>query len=86
MLLSEKSNIHSNPQLEIYNKDVKCSHASTTGEIDKEALHYLRTRGISYENSCKLIIDGFINNVLDRIKIDSVHKKIKKIISVNDNR
>ena len=86
MLLSEKSNIYSNPQLEIYNKDVKCSHASTTGEIDKEALHYLRTRGISYENSCNLIINGFINKVLDRINVKGIQEELNNIIFYNGNK
>ena len=86
MLLSEKSNIYSNPQLEIYNNDVKCSHASTTGEIDKEALHYLRTRGISYEESCSLIINGFINNILDKINIESVKSYLNNNILNNGNK
>ena len=85
LLLSEKSNIHSNPQLEIYNNDVKCSHASTTGEIDKEALHYLRTRGISYEESFQLILNGFINNILEKISIKSVQKPLKDYIAKNVN-
>ena len=85
LLLSEKSNIHSNPQLEIYNNDVKCSHASTTGEIDKEALHYLRTRGISYEESFQLILNGFINNILEKISIKSIQKKLKAHITKHAN-
>jgi len=83
LLLSEKSNIHSNPQLEIYNNDVKCSHASTTGEIDKEALHYLRTRGISYEESFQLILNGFINNILEKISTKSIQKQLKDYIAKN---
>ena len=85
LLLSEKSNIHSNPQLEIYNNDVKCSHASTTGEIDKEALHYLRTRGISYEESFQLILNGFINNILEKISTKSIQKQLKDYIAKNAN-
>ena len=85
LLLSEKSNIHSNPQLEIYNNDVKCSHASTTGEIDKEALHYLRTRGISYEESFQLILNGFINNILEKISTKSVQKQLQDYIAKNVN-
>ena len=85
LLLSEKSSIHSNPQLEIYNNDVKCSHASTTGEIDKEALHYLRTRGISYEESFQLILNGFINNILEKISTKSVQKQLQDYIAKNVN-
>ena len=85
LLLSKKSSIHSNPQLEIYNNDVKCSHASTTGEIDKEALHYLRTRGISYEESFQLILNGFINNILEKISTKSVQKQLQDYIAKNVN-
>ena len=77
MLLSQKANIHSNPQLEIYNDDVKCTHSSTTGEIDKDALHYLRSRGISYKDAYKLIINGFINDIVDRINNDTLNEYLK---------
>ena len=78
MLLSQKANIHSNPQLEIYNDDVKCTHSSTTGEIDKDALHYLRSRGISYSDAHKLIINGFINDIVDRINNNTINEFLKK--------
>ena len=64
---------------------MKCSHASTTGEIDKEALHYLRTRGISYEESFQLILNGFINNILEKISIKSIQKQLKAHITKHAN-
>ena len=53
-MLSPKSTIHSNPQLEIYNNDVQCSHGSTTGALDEDQIFYMRTRGISKEEAKKL--------------------------------
>ena len=71
LILSEKSTIHSNPQLEIYNDDVQCSHGSTTGQIDDEVIHYMRTRGINTKDAKKLILEGFLNDVVNNISIDS---------------
>jgi len=71
LILSEKANIHSNPQLEIYNDDVQCSHGSTTGQIDDEIIHYMRTRGINTKDAKKLILEGFLNDVVNNISIGS---------------
>ena len=51
--------MHSNPQLEIYNNDVKCSHGSTTGQLDEDAIFYLRSRGISLKNAEKILLNGY---------------------------
>ncbi len=72
ILLSKKSLMHSNPQLEIDADDVKCSHGSTTGQIDEEALFYLRSRGIDLKTARGLIINGFANEILESITINSV--------------
>jgi Fe-S cluster assembly protein SufD len=60
--------MNANPQLEIYADDVKCSHGSTTGQIDSEALFYLRSRGISKQRSMELIVGGFAKDIIDHIK------------------
>ena len=51
LILSDTAKVHSNPQLEIYNNDVKCSHGSTTGTLDDEILFYMRSRGIKKSES-----------------------------------
>jgi Fe-S cluster assembly protein SufD len=66
--------MNSNPQLEIYADDVKCSHGSTTGQIDEDALFYLQSRGISKMDAMELMVAGFANEVLDKIP----HPEIKK--------
>ena len=69
LILSEKATIHSNPQLEIYNDDVQCSHGSTTGQIDDEIIHYMRTRGINIIDAKKLILEGFLNDIINKISV-----------------
>ena len=76
LLLSKKANMNSNPQLEIYADDVKCSHGSTTGQVDEDALFYLRSRGINKQDAMELMVTGFANEVLDKIP----HPEIKKAI------
>jgi Fe-S cluster assembly protein SufD len=66
ILLDDESKIYSKPELEIYADDVKCSHGSTTGRFDEEALFYLRSRGISVKKSLELMTLGFINEVIEK--------------------
>ena len=66
ILLDEDSKIFSKPELEIYADDVRCSHGSTTGRFDDEALFYLRSRGISVKKSLELMTLGFINEVIEK--------------------
>ena len=76
LILSEQSRIHSNPQLEIYNDDVQCSHGSTTGQIDDDIIHYMRTRGINIKDAKKLILEGFLNDVISNISISSFNAEL----------
>ena len=64
LLLSEKSEIQSNPQLEINCEDVKCAHGSTSGNLDKDALFYLRSRGLNKEQAKSVLIQGFISKLI----------------------
>ncbi|SVC38680.1 uncharacterized protein METZ01_LOCUS291534, partial [marine metagenome] len=67
LILSPKAKINSIPQLEIYEDDVKCSHGSTTGQIDEEAIFYLRSRGIGRMEAMELMVKGFANEVVDKV-------------------
>ena len=67
ILLSEDARVNSKPELEIYADDVKCSHGSTTGRLDNEALFYLRSRGLSTSSATKLLLQAFGEEVLERI-------------------
>jgi len=73
LILSPKAKINSIPQLEIYEDDVKCSHGSTTGQIDEEAIFYLRSRGIGRMEAMELMVKGFANEVVDKVG----HEKFK---------
>ncbi|MBU0528313.1 Fe-S cluster assembly protein SufD [bacterium] len=80
ILLSKKALMNSNPQLEIYADDVKCSHGSATGELDEDAIFYLRSRGIDLMIAKSLLLEGFAKEVTDKIKIDSVKEKLNSEI------
>ena len=67
LMLSPNASAHAIPNLEIEADDVKCSHAATVGTIDEEHLFYLMSRGINQEIAKQLIIDGFLQEVKDRI-------------------
>ena len=77
ILLSEGSEFDSKPELEIYADDVKCSHGSTSGSLDKDSIHYLMTRGLSKKESTKLLINGFLNEVVDSIRSNTIKNFIK---------
>jgi Fe-S cluster assembly protein SufD len=76
ILLSDTATVNSKPELEIYADDVRCSHGSTTGQIDEEAIFYLRSRGISKQNARKLMVAAFIGDVLDKIDNEAVRANV----------
>lgn len=72
LLLSDTAQIDTKPQLEIYADDVKCTHGATIGQIDENALFYLRSRGISKENARDIILHAFTNESLESMGVESV--------------
>jgi hypothetical protein len=72
-----------NPELEIYADDVKCSHGSTSGNIDENSIFYLMSRGLSYEQSKKLLTNGFLNEVIEKITNEDVKSLVKEFIGIN---
>ena len=81
ILLDDKSTINSKPQLEIFADDVKCSHGCTIGQLDQDALFYLRARGIPKKDAKALLTYAFANTVLQSVKIPELKHKVKKIIA-----
>ena len=77
LLLSSNSEFDSKPELEIYADNVKCSHGSTSGSIDEDLLYYLMTRGLNRKESTKLLIKGFLDDVVQIIKSASIKKFIQ---------
>jgi len=68
ILLGDKSSINTKPQLEIYADDVKCTHGTTTGRLNEEALFYLQARGLNKELAKKVLLQAFANEVIETIK------------------
>ena len=81
LLLSKTAKMNSNPQLEIYADDVKCSHGSTTGQLDDDALFYFRSRGIPKKDAFILLVSGFVSEVMKKIKYKPVNIYIDKKIN-----
>lgn len=80
ILLSDNATINSKPELEIYADDVQCSHGSTTGQLDDEALFYLRSRGVSEKSAKKMLIKAFVFDVLEEIKLDSFRTHVEELV------
>ncbi len=76
LLLSKSAIMNSNPQLEIYADDVKCAHGSSTGTLDKDALFYLRSRGLDVLSAKALLVRGFATELLDLVKHDGTRNYI----------
>jgi Fe-S cluster assembly protein SufD len=72
LLLSENAVIDTKPQLEIYANDVRCTHGATIGQLDPEAMFYLRSRGLGAQAARHLLIAAFAAEIVDEIKIESV--------------
>ena len=81
VLISDKATINAKPQLEIYADDVKCSHGCTVGQLDKNALFYLKSRGIPEKEATALLMYGFANNILKSVKIPEIKTRINHIIA-----
>jgi Fe-S cluster assembly protein SufD len=82
LLLSENATINTKPQLEIYADDVKCTHGATIGQIDPEAVFYLRSRGIGLEEARNLLIQAFANDILDRVKFEPLRASLRQALAV----
>lgn len=78
LLLSSKAWADSRPYLEILANDVRCTHGATIGQIDKNQLYYLQTRGLDTQSATHLIVEGFYQEVLDRIPDDKIREELKE--------
>ena len=77
LLLSEDAQINTKPQLEIFANDVKCTHGAAIGQLDEDALFYLRTRGLDLQQARGLLIHAFAGEVLDRIRLEPLRKSLE---------
>ena len=81
VLISDKASINTKPQLEIFADDVRCSHGCTIGQLDNNALFYLRSRGIPEKEATALMMFGFANKVLTSVQNQEIKSMINKIIA-----
>ena len=77
LLISENSEFDSKPELEIYADDVKCSHGSTSGNMDENSIHYLMTRGLTKKEATQLLINGFLKEIVHDIKSETIKKFVE---------
>lgn len=80
LLLSEDAVMDTKPQLEIFADDVKCTHGATVGQVQEEAIFYLRSRGIGREAARKLLTFAFANDIVARIKVRPVQAQLEEIL------
>ncbi len=79
LLLSEQAQVFSKPRLQIYCDELKASHGSTVGALDEEALEYLCSRGISHEKATTMLIDAFVNELLDQVKKEEHRRHLEEL-------
>ena len=80
ILLSDNATMNTKPELEIYADDVKCSHGATTGQVNKEALFYLRSRGIAKDKAIPMLLFGFASDVIEKIKNSAFKEEISSLL------
>ena len=80
LCLTDKTRMIARPELEIYADDVKCSHGSTVGQLDQNALFYMRTRGIPEAEARMLLMFAFMGDVIDNIRIEPLKDRLKHLI------
>ncbi len=84
ILLNEESEFNAKPELEIYADDVKCSHGSASGSLNEDSIFYLMSRGLSYQQSRELLINGFLLDVVEKITDSEIKNLIKNLIGIKE--
>src|SRR5262249_3141091 len=80
LLLSEDAIINTKPQLEIYADDVKCTHGATVGQLDANAVFYLRSRGVGLDEARALLTFAFANDIIGRIKVAPLRAELEDLL------
>lgn len=80
LCLSKEARMHTRPQLEIYADDVKCNHGATVGQLDENALFYMRARGIDPAEAKMLLMFAFVHDVLDNVRIEPLKDRLQLLI------
>ena len=78
LLLSDNALINSNPQLEIFADDVKCTHGAAIGQLDDEAMFYMRARGLTERDARYMLIHAYVGEVLERISVEPLRQQLER--------
>ena len=84
ILLNKNSEFNAKPELEIYADDVKCSHGSASGSLNEDSIFYLMSRGLNYQQSRELLINGFLLDVIEKITDSEIKNLIKNMIGIKE--
>ena len=84
LLLNQQTEFNAKPELEIYADDVKCSHGSTSGNLDENSIFYLMSRGLSLSQSKELLINGFLQEVAEKISDKQIQQLVKIIMGIQE--
>lgn len=82
IVAANTAKMHSQPALEIYNDDVKCSHGASTGQLDPEALFYMRSRGIPEAEAKVMLMQAFMVDVIDTVRIDGLRDRLRHLVDM----
>jgi Fe-S cluster assembly protein SufD len=80
LLLSDRAQVDTKPQLEIYADDVKCTHGATVGQMPPEQIFYLRTRGLSEANARRMLMHAFAGEIIERIACEPVREELDRLV------
>ena len=81
LLLSDRAEADTRPRLEIYADDVKCTHGAAVGQLDEDAVFYLRSRGIDEQAARRVLVDAFIQEMIDRVSILPVRERLTTLLA-----
>ena len=84
LILNDSAEFNAKPELEIYADDVKCSHGSASGSLNEQSIFYLMSRGLSYQQSRELLINGFLLDVVEKITDSEIKNLIKNMIGIKE--
>ena len=80
ILASDSAQMHAKPQLIINNDDVKCSHGATTGQLNHEALFYMRSRGIPYDEARTMLMQAFMVDVINTVSVEALRDRLRHLV------
>ena len=80
LVLSENATIHTKPELQIHANDVRCTHGATIGQLDREAIFYLQSRGIPKDQASNLLMHAFARDIIDRVKVGPLRIRLEQIL------